>query len=71
MKAFTSHVPSAPLSYIDTDLAGLRTTDICDVGMTIRRPKDYARTIKNLPTGRALRRLLAKHNRKESNVHYK
>lgn len=64
MKAFSFHVPPAPPSQFETDLSGLRTTDICGVGMTIRRPKDYTSTLKNLPSGRALRRLLAKHKRK-------
>ncbi len=71
MKAFTAHVAPAPMSYIDTDLSGLSTTDICNVGMVIRRPEDYTKVMKNLPTGRALRRLLEKHSGKESNVRSK
>jgi hypothetical protein len=65
MKAITPSVRPAPTGYGDSDLMGLRTTDVSGVGMVIRKPPSYPRVINNLPTGRALRRLLAKHNRNE------
>ena len=68
MKPVGMSVAVAPLSYIDTALSGLRTTDMCDVGLVIRKPKDYTRVIKDLPTGRALRRLLAKLNKGTANA---
>jgi hypothetical protein len=58
------HVAPAPETYCESDLAGMRTTDVCSVGMLIRKPVNYTNALKNLPTGRALRRLIAKHNRK-------
>lgn len=62
MKAITSAVAPVPLDLLKSGngLSALRASDIEQIGMTIRLPHEYGKALKNLPSGRALRRLMAR-----------
>ena len=66
MKAILSTAAAVPFDLLNggSGQSALRLDDTIAVGMTIRRPEEYHKVIRSMPTGRALRRLIAKHGAK-------